>query len=199
VDSCDRIRKLGGLISQANVARDIKQRTGRSIAQTIRNNITYRTYINQSAQEGNPGKRAQSSGDGGPETKIPIADDTVRAYVQVLETEAKHLRKSIALLREGVAKLRPIHPVDIAVILGDPATPAEGKSKYDDLDAVLTKDAIISISRFLSPEHLKKFHCRTDDGEIVSSTEATLMDRKAVRALVALTKRYGVEADVPKP
>ncbi len=198
-ETCDRIDKIDGLINQANVAREIKQRTGRSITQTIRNNSTYRIYINQRAEE-RERKSATTKADGshGKDRKVPIADDAVRAYVEVLEAEAAQLRRANTLLRKGVAKLRPIQPAEIAAILGDSVPAQDQKSVYRDLDEVLTKDAIKSIAVFLSPKHLGQFHCRVEDGEIVSSTEATLMAGAAVRALAAIVKRYSGQDAVPK-
>lgn len=199
-ETCDRIDKIDGLINQPNVAREIEQRTGRSIGQTIRNNSTYRTYINQRAEESKR-KRAATKSDvsHGMDQKVVIADATVRAYVEVLEAEAAQLRRTVTLLRKGVAKLRPIQPADISAILGDviPAN-APQRSAVHGFDEILTKDAIKSISVFLTPKHLGQFHCRVEDGEIVSSTEATLMGRAAVRALTAIVKRYSEQDAVPK-
>jgi hypothetical protein len=197
-ESCDRIKKLGGVISQANVAREIEERTSRLIGQTIRNTGTYRIYINQRAQEGKTENLQKSLGAKEYDRKVVIADEVVLAYVEVLEAEAVHLRKTNALLRKGVAKLRPMQPADIALILGESAVMSEDQSKRHDLEAVLTKEAVKSIAAFLSPAHLGRFHCRTADDEIVSSTEATLMGRAGVRALTAIVKRYSAEEAVLK-
>lgn len=198
-ETCDRIDKINGLISQTNVAREIEQRTGRLIRQTIRNNSTYRSYINQRAEE-SKSKSATTKSDGSPgkDRKVPIADDAVRAYVEVLEAEAAQLERANKLLRKGVAKLRPIQPAEIAAILGDAVPAQDQKGVYRDLDEILTRAAIKSIAAFLSPKHLGQFHCRIEDGEIVSSTEATLMGGAAVRALAAIVNRYNGQDAVPK-
>jgi hypothetical protein len=185
---CDGIEKRGGRIYVGRVGKLCREEFAGPAAQSIRNKPdTLKRYIDlRAAEQALPIRAGQR------ENKLRISDPKLRAYVLLLEEQARDSEERAKTLKKLLEKITPVEIDKLIADAFSSGTPltlpsfTAGAGEIEGHTIPLSVSTRRALEKITSEAHLEQFGLSLYRGRVVDGLTRKFLDKDEYRALLDL-------------